>query len=263
MNFGEVRRVDYEGEIWNSRQPVAALSGWLDGRDCLISLRFGRPPYQVTLGVPHHAAIGDKQICEHRLGADERPDPRDADENAALFALAAFSALKAQRISCKLVIMAHATDHDPNKIADSPYCQEALGEETRLLFECHGSGISRRLPLELSAGSNHLVKTVRFGRELALGLERRYSLGVQRRAARREAIIFKAGGDCEKGSLELAAMRTTSLIEAEKQGIQALHLEAKPLFRRSPNPGKGLPAAGDLLGRAIAQAVARYFSPVG
>lgn len=262
MNFNGVRSIQYDGEIWNSEQPVPELAKLLAGKDCLISLAYSDPPYQVTLGAPHHAVIGAKQICERRLDEMNQPYPRDADENAALFAMAAFTALKERRIPCKLVIMAHATDHDPNKIPDSPYCREALGEETRLLFECHGSGVSRRLPLELSAGSNHLVRTLRFGRALASALGYRFEVGVQERAEKREAIILRPDGDCEKGSLELAAKYTASLIEAEKQEIPALHLEAKPVFRKAPDRSSRLTPEGQLLGRAIAHAVIQYFSVV-
>jgi hypothetical protein len=260
MNFNGVRSVQYDGNIWNSDQPVPALAKLLAGKDCLISLAYSGPPYQVTLGVPHHAVIGAKQICERRLDERNLPNPRDADENAALFALAAFSALKEAGIPSKLVIMAHATGHDPNKIPESPYCQAVLGERTRLLFECHGSGVSRRLPLELSAGSNHLVKTLRFGRALAYALGHRFALGVQKRAEKREAIILRTDGDCEKGSLELAAKHTASLIEAEKQEIPALHLEAKPVFRRAPDLSSRITPEGLLLGQAIARSVIQYFS---
>jgi hypothetical protein len=259
MNFTGVRRVRYDSEIWNSDQPTPALAKLLAGRDCLISLAYAQPPYQVTLGVPHHAVIGARQICEHRLDERNRPHPRDADENAALVALAAFTTLRERRIPCKLVIMAHATGHDPNKIPESPYCQEALGEGTRLLFECHGSGVSRRLSLELSAGSNHLVRTLRFGRSLASALDHRFALGVQKRAEKRDAVIFQPGGDCESGSLELAAKNTASLIEAEKQDIPALHLEAKPVFRKAPDLSSRLTPEGLLLGQAIAHSVVQYF----
>lgn len=260
MNLNGIRRVQYNGDIWNSDQPVPELAELLADKDCLISLAYSGPPYQVTFGVPHQAVIGAKQICEHRLDEDNRPNPRDADENAALFALAAFSALKEAGIPSKLVIMAHATGHDPNKVPESPYCQAALGDETRLLFECHGSGVSRRLPLELSAGSNHLARTLLFGRALACALGHRFAVGVQKRAEKREAIILRPDGVCERGSLELAAKQTTSLIEAERQEIPALHLEAKPVFRKSPDLSSRLTPEGVLLGRAIASSVVQYFS---
>jgi hypothetical protein len=173
----------------------------------------------------------------------------------ALYALAAFSALKARNIPGKLVIMAHATTHDPNKLPDSPYCQEIFSQETALLFECHAAGPMRRLDLELSAGSNPLTPTADFGRKLARALGYRYGLGVQAKFGQRTALIFKANGKPTKGTLQLPAIKTTSLIEASHRGIPALHLEAKPIFRVSANGANSLSSDGLLLGRAIAETI--------
>jgi len=142
--------------LWHMEEyvPHPTLANLLSARDRLIIISHGSPPYRVVLGVPHHTAGGVWQICEQRRDKHGHIKPRPGDDNVALYALAAFSALKARNIPGKLVIMAHATTHDPNKLPDSPYCQEIFSQETVLLFECHAAGPRRRLDLELSAGSN-------------------------------------------------------------------------------------------------------------
>ena len=159
---------------------------------------------------------------------------------------------------CKLVIMAHATTHDPNKKPDSPYCEEVLKDETGLLFECHGAGPKRRLSLELSAGCNHLSHTLRFGRSLAEALGYQCSLGIQKEAGRKDALILQQDGFEQDGELELAARGTRSLMEATIQGIHALHLEAKPTFRKPTDQSDTVTPDGLILGRALAQAIIEY-----
>ncbi|HEX7975268.1 MAG TPA: hypothetical protein VF498_12730 [Anaerolineales bacterium] len=257
MDYREVQRVEYRGERWLGSQPHPALWGLLAARDRLVVLSCARSKYRVTLGVPHQASAGHNKICERRVGLSGGPSPRDADENSALYALVAFEALCARNIPCKLVVMAHATTHDPNKELDSPYCREIFAEPTALLFECHGAGRSRP-PLELSAGSNPLADPVAFGRELAAGLDYRYPLSMQKKDGDGAAVILKAGGAEAEGVLELPANRTPSLIEAGRLGIPALHLEAQPAFRKPVDSGNALTEDGRLLGLAIAQAVMAY-----
>ena len=227
--------------------------------DHLIVLRFGEPPYRAVFGVPHHAAPGAERICERRIDLQGRPNPREADENAALYALAAFASLAGQGVPGKLVIMAHATTHDPNKVLDSPYCQEIFSEPAGMVFECHGSRLGRRLDLELSAGRNPIPDTLAFGSLLAQILDYRYSLGVQREAGKRRALIYARGGDTSEGDLELPAHRTHSLIEAGRRRLQALHLEARPRFRRFDQDG-GISEEGWVLGKSIAHSIVRYLS---
>lgn len=257
MDYPEVQRVEYRGEHWAGSQPHPALWELLSGKDQLIVLCSGKPPYRVTLGVPHQAAAGHNHISERRLKDNGEPNPRDADENAALYALVAFDALWAENISCKLVIMAHATTHDPNKKLDSPYCREIFSGPTALLFECHGAGRSRP-PLELSAGSNLLTDTVSFGRALACALDYQYPLSIQKRGGADAAIILSVGGAENEGVLKLAATRTQSLSEAGRLGIPALHLEAQPVFRKPPDGSNSLTETGRTLGIAIARAVKSY-----
>ena len=267
MSDEEVKRIDYKGELWTLRKPDPALADFLIARDRLIVLRHGEPPFKVVLlGVPHQAAVGEDYICDKRLDKNGNPYKRASDENAASYALVAFTTLRDQNVPCKLVIMAHATTHDPNKERTSKerpirYCQEIFADdETALLFECHGAGPQRRLPLELSAGNNHLSHAVRFGRALATALGSHYTLGVQKEACKKSALIFGADGTEREGELELAARNTASLVEAEKHGVPALHLEAKPAFRKPADGSNTVTPDGLVLGRAIAQAIIRYLS---
>jgi hypothetical protein len=267
MGYAEITRVSFTVDGFQRGQ-VASRAGIfsrllpgepLGAIDHLIAVRHGSPPYRVVLGVPHHAAPGAECICERRLDAQGRPDPREADENAALYALAAFAALSELGESCKLVVMAHTTTHDPNKVLDSPYCQEIFSEPAGLIFECHGSRRERRLDLELSAGRNPLPDTQAFGRLLAKALGYRYSLGVQIEPARRQALVWERGGEQSDGELELPARKTLSLIEAGRRSIQALHLEARPRFRRQAPEG-GISPEGLALGDAIARTIVRYLA---
>ena len=242
----------------SSRERLLSL---LSAIDHLIVLQHGSPPFLATLGVPHHAAPHSEHICERRLDSHGRPNPREADENAALYALAVFETLSGAGAGCKLVIMAHATTHDPNKALDSPYCRELFAGPTRLIFECHGSKRERLHDLELSAGRNVLAKPLVFGRALAAALDYRYTLGAQSAPDRRQGLIFDAGGAQSEGLLELPARRTSSLVEAGRRGLPALHLEARPRFRRAAPDGTGPGPEGLALGRAIAACILSYVQP--
>ena len=267
MDYKEITRVNFTAGGFGRRQPLRGEGvAWrqlpaelLSATDHLIVVRCGEPPFRAVLGVPHHAAPGAVRICERRLDAQGRLDPREADENAALYALAAFAALFEQSLPCKLVIMAHATTHDPNKISNSPYCREIFAEPAHLIFECHGSRRERRLDLELSAGRNPLPNTPAFGSKLAEALDYRFSLGVQREAGKRQASIYTRGGEMSEGELELPAHKTHSLVEAGRRGLQALHLEARPRFRRFAQGG-GVSEDGQALGEGIARTVHTYLN---
>ena len=257
VNYRTVKRVNYQDELWILWELHPALVDFVVAKDRLIVIRHGEPPFKVVLGVPHQAAVGEDHICEKRLDENGNPNPRDSDENAASYALVAFNKLRDHNIPCKLVIMAHATDHDPNKELDSPYIQEIFAEETTLLFKCHGAGPQRLLALELSAGLNRLADPMRFGRMLARALGNLYRWGVQREPGQRNALIFDTDGTEKEGELELSARKTRSLIEAGERGIPALHLEAKPAFRKPIDGNNTVTLDGLILGQAIAQAIIR------
>ena len=262
VNYEEVKHVDYQDELWTLQKPHPALADFLTAKDCLIILRHGEPPFKVVIGVPHQAEVGEEYICENRLDKNRNPYKRDSDENAASYALVAFTTLRDHNVPCKLVIMAHATTHDPNKEPDSPYCQEIFADETELLFECHGAGAHRLRSLELSAGKNCLADTVRFGHALAAVLGYRYTLGVQKEVCKTSALIFGTDGvEPENGEvLECPALQTASLVEAEKRGMPALHLEAKPAFRKPADGSNTVTPDGLVIGRAIAQAIIHHLS---
>jgi len=251
VNYHQVERLEFKGEIWASQQRISDdLHALFNEKDRLIVMKSGEPPYRVVLGVPHQAAIGVGRIAEK---ADK---DRVSDEAAAFYALAAFSNLVDQGIPCKFVVMAHATSHDPNKHIDSPYCKEIFSDDTKLLFECHGAAADRR-DLELSAGRNHLSNPKCFGRLLARQLNREFPLGVQKKAGCDQALVFDSNGEIS-GCLKNPAIGTESLIEAEKQGIAALHLEATPKFRKSKDQAKTVTNEGMILGRAIAESIISY-----
>jgi len=253
----EIQHVNHNTQLWQvwERVPHPDLERLLTARDQLITLSHNHPPYKVVIGVPHQAAVGARRICEYRLDKQGKVKPRKADDNVASFALVAFSRLKAQDLPCKLVIMAHSTTHDPNKIIDSPYCQEIFSQEAELLFECHASGSDRHHDLELSAGSNRLGQPIPFGQHLGSALDYRYSLGLQTTAGKSNALILQPDGTTIEGRLQLPAIKTISLIEAGNRGIPALHLEAKPPFRVPKSLTNSVSQDGLTLGRAIADTI--------
>jgi len=228
------------------------LSNLLNSRDTLLVINSGEPPYEVVIGVPHQAEIGESLIAENWTNP-RGGKGRDSDENAASFALATFSKLCDQKIPCKLVIAAHATDHDPNKDVTSSYCKEVFSEKTLLLFECHGAGDKRKLDIEISAGANSLGKPLDFGRQLALKLNYQYSLSTQSEANSKNAKSISRDNEVDT-FLVLPALETTSLRLAEKKKVAALHLEAKPRFR-IPENNNSISEDGLVLGNAIAEVI--------
>jgi hypothetical protein len=245
-----MKRILFQEKVWQkeNREFTPALLQLLTAKDCLIVLFHGRPAYKVILGVPHQAGIGQPFICDSQV-------KRESDENSASYALVAYSMLKESGIPCKIVIAAHSTTADPNKVLDSPYCQEVFQECGELLLECHGAGLHRKLDLELSSGRNSLADIKGFGEALALALQKRYTLGVQRKCGTDKAIILGKDGKKIDGRLENPALLTKSLARAEEMKIPALHVEAKPQFRRSQDKADKVTEDGAILGRALARAI--------
>jgi hypothetical protein len=223
-----------------------------NSRDTLLVIKSGEPPYEIVIGVPHQAEIGESLIAANWTNP-RGGKGRESDENAASIALTTFSKLCDQKIPCKLVIAAHATDHDPNKDVSSSYCKEVFSEKTLLLFECHGAGDKRKQDIEISAGVNSLGKALVFGRQLALLLNYQYSLSAQSEANSKNAKSISRNNEVDT-FLVLPALETTSLSLAEKKRVAALHLEAKPRFR-IPENNKSISADGLVLGNAIAEVI--------
>lgn len=243
----------YDGPLLDGDRPPADLLALLAARDILIEVRTADPP-RVVLGVPHHAALGVDRIAERRPEGG-----RVADENAVLYALVALQHLAALGVVGQLVVAAHATDHDPNKLPTSPYCRRILASGADLLIECHGAG--RRAPhdLELSAGRNHVADPLRFGGALARALGPGFHLAAQRVPGASGAVLMDARGAGTGGSvLRFPALRTRSLSSAGERGMAALHLEAKPRFRTRGDGSPSVTASGHRLGRALATAAAQY-----
>ena len=238
------KTINYDGKIDQD------LVSHLNEKNTLIILRHGKKPYKVVIGVPHQSAIGQEYICEE---SEKRP----SDENAASYAIAAFKTLRDKATPCKLVIMAHSTKKDPNKENNSPYWNEIFLDDAKILLECHGAGSNRQNELELSAGKNELSDTIKFGKLLHSALDKKYDLAIQKKAGKNNALILGKDGAEQEGILQMPAKQTKSLMEAQKQNIHALHLEAKPRFR-IPEEGKNVTDDGIILGNALAQAIIGY-----
>jgi len=245
-----MERILFQEKIWEkeNREFNPALLQLLIAKDRLIVLLHGKPPYRVILGVPHQAGIGQPFICDCRV-------KRESDENSASYALVTYSLLKERDFPCKIVIAAHSTTADPNKVLDSPYCQEVFQEPGELFIECHGAGPRRKLDLELSSGRNSLADTKGFGEALAWALQKRYLLGVQRKCGTDDALILGKDGKKIHGQLENPALLTKSLAKAGEMKIPALHIEAKPQFRRSPDRVNRVTDDGVVLGHALARVI--------
>ena len=244
--------VQYKGRIWASKNKEfdPSLLQLLTSKNHLIVLRHGKPPYRVTLGGPHQAKVGEEHICD-------KTKKRPSDENAASYALVAYTSLIEKGVSCKLVIAAHSTEEDPNKNSASLYCKEIFREKNELLLECHGAKKDRAHDLELSAGANTLANTITFGHVLVEALGRRYKIAIQKEPEKNQAVIITRDRSYE-GTINLAANDTTSLMEANKLKIPAFHLEAKPAFRIPKDRSNTVTPDGLVLGRALAQAIVNY-----
>ncbi len=244
--------VQYRGALFEGPRPAPALSDLLRGRDLILEIGAERCEAACVLGVPHHAGPGVDKIAErHEDGG------RVADENAVLYALAAHAALARRGVASRVVVAVHATDHDPNKDAESPYCRALLDGAPELLVECHGSGWSTPHPVEVSAGVNHATEPLPFGRRLAAGLPESGWVAAQREPGAREAHLLGAdGGLVRESALKFPALRTTSLQCAAELGIPSLHVEAMPRFRTFGVSGLSLPDDGAALGLALASAMA-------
>lgn len=246
----------YDGPLLQGDRPHADLLALLDARDTLVEVGGAARPC-VVLGVPHHAALGIDRIAERRPEGG-----RVADENAVLYALVAHQRLVALGIGVRLLVAAHATDHDPNKLPTSPYCRRVLASRARLLVECHGAG--RRAPhdLELTAGRNRLADPRRFARSLARALGPGFHVAAQSVPGGRAALLMDArGAGSGAAVLRFPALRTRSLSAVGERGMAALHLEAKPRFRSRGDGSPALTPSGRRLGRALAEAVAHYLEP--
>lgn len=252
--------VSYEGPIWEGPRPVSQLARELCRRDRLVELRSSPGEPDCLLAVPHHAGPGIDQIAERRPEGG-----RVADENAVLYALAAYSSLAGTGLRVRLVVAVCATDHDPNKDIDSPYCQALFGDERpRLLVECHGAGWGAPHELEVSAGGNTRTDPLGFGRRLARALGRADYVAAQvapGSAAGR--LLDGRGRDVRASRLKFPALRTTSLREAGRRGMAAIHLEARPRFRTFGVRGLELPRPGAELGTALAGAIRTTLRPGG
>jgi len=224
-------------------------------KDTLLIFKNGHGPYSLVLGVPHQAAFGESKIAEDWVQPNGKRG-RDSDENAASYALVAYSLLCDHGIPCKLVIACHFTDHDPNKNRKSPYCQEILSETTKLLIECHGAGDKRRRDIEISAGMNKLARPLEFGRRLAEKMDYRFKIAAQINPGTNKAKEITQGVEIDT-KLSLPALKTTSLIVAEKYGIPAVHIEAKPNFRYESDEEYSIPVDGQNLGQSIAKVISK------
>ena len=256
-----MRTIAYRGEIWSGPAVAPGLWDLLLQKDLLLELAAGEPPYRVILGVPHHAAPGVDCIAENWIQPGGEKPGRPADEIAGLSGLAVLQALSEQGIPTRLVIAAHATDHDPNKTPGSPYWQSIFAHSSGpaspiLLFELHGAGMRRHYDLELSAGRNRVSAPLAFGEVLAASIPGAWRLAVQSRPGTSAGYLFHP--DRRAIRLENPALGTQSLSHAGELGMPALHLEMKTFLRQpdadfsaSPRPA---PAAW-ILARAIAAVI--------
>jgi GNAT superfamily N-acetyltransferase len=227
--------VHYTGEVWNGPAVHPDLWALLHQKNILIELSGGSPPYQVVVGVPHHAAPGVARIADAWTNPLTGKKGRPADETTGLTGLAVFTALQDMGISSKLVIAAHSLHHDPNKTPDSSYWQSIFSNPLpNFLLELHGAGRTRRHMLELSAGRNDITDPLTFGLILLRYLDKQSELAVQARPGSSEARLFQPHLHSST-RLQNPALNTDSLTYAGNMGILALHLEMKS-YLRQPDP---------------------------
>jgi hypothetical protein len=229
------------------------LNNLLKLKDTLIVVKNSRPPFSIILGVPHQARVGAAKIAESWQNPAGGMG-RDSDENAASYALVAYSTLSEYAVPCKLVIACHFTDHDPNKDIHSPYCQEIFSETGMLLLECHGAGERRKRDIEISSGLNKWIKAIDFGRLLAKSTDYQYRIAAQLQGGTNQAKTIHRAQEVDT-KLSLPALKTTSLAYANELGMPALHIEAKPKFRIPNSDQCSVSSDGVKLGRSIAEVI--------
>jgi hypothetical protein len=248
-----LQRRSYTGPLFDGDRPHLRLAGLLAERDVLIELG---PTVErtVVLGVPHHAAQGVDRIAERSPSGG-----RVADENAVLYALVCLAQLRLRGIASALVVAAHASDHDPNKHAETPYCRRVLAlPKPALLVECHGASAAAPHDLEVSSGRNHRSRPLEFGTRLARSLGSGFHVAAQTRPGGRAALILDARDRATPGVLRFPALRTRSLHLAAERGVEALHVEAKPRFRSRGDGSAALTGSGRRLGHSLAEAIVGY-----
>ena len=260
MSVERMRTTQYSGAIWQGPSVHPELWDLLQQKDLLIELAGGPAPYQVVLGVPHHAGVGIDSIAEDWIHPKTGKRGRPADETTGLAGLAVFQALREKGISVRLVIAAHPTDHDPNKTPGCPYWERIFDRSSGppgLLLELHGAGRHRRHALELSAGQNKAADALLFGGVLAYFLNGDWVFAVQERPGKKTAKLYE-NGQHSSGRLQNPALETLSLIYAGQIGIPALHLEMKVMFRQPDPAHPQAPRPGELawqMARALANAI--------
>lgn len=253
-----MQTIHYTGELWEGDAVHPALWSLLLQKDLLIDIQSGQPPYDVLLGVPHHAAPHVSKIANRWVNPKTGKTGRAADETTGLSGLVFLSALREKKISARLLIAAHPMDHDPNKTPDCPYWQHIFQEPLPgLLLELHGAASHRRHALELSAGQNTIADPLTFGKILAYFFNNEAILAVQEKPGAIDARVFK-GHQGTGGRLQNPAIETTSLARAGELGRPALHLEMKTIYRQ-PDPtanGAARPTSEAWkLARAVANAI--------
>ncbi|MGE5223239.1 MAG: hypothetical protein ACM3PY_12435, partial [Omnitrophica WOR_2 bacterium] len=270
-----MKTIQYSGEIWNGPSIHPELWNLLQQKDLLVELACGQPPFQVILGVPHHAGVGVDRIAEDWYNPRLKGVGRPADATTGLAGLVLFSALREMGTPCKLAIAAHPTDHDPNKTPGCPYWQSVFTSlpagnpgtaphlPPTLLLELHGANSQRRHALELSAGQNEVANTLRFGRLFAYYLNGDWIYAIQEKAGSKQARVYKQHTSTA-GKLQNPALETLSLAHAGQLGIPALHLEMKAIFRRPdpdfPGEVRPTPAAWELA-RALVSTLQQINQP--
>jgi hypothetical protein len=265
-----MRTIAYRGNIWAGAAVDQQLWQLLLERDLLIELTSGEPPHRVILGAPHHAAPGVDRIAELWTAPKASQPGRPADETTGLTGLALLQALSEVGISARLVIAAHALDHDPNKSPSSAYWNSVFNQETLalaaagaaplLLFELHGAGKQRSNDLELSAGRNQITDPLLFGRALAAVLPEQWRMAVQSRPGSKIGQLFHPNH--HTAELENPALSTGSLSHAATLGMLALHLEMKS-FLRHPDKQYAAPRPTPeawTLARGMAAVLRSFFS---
>jgi predicted acetyltransferase len=255
MQLIPMRQIRYTGEIWQNAAVHPDLWQLLREQNLLIEIACGGPPYQVILGVPHHAAPGTPKIAQDWENPKTGQRGRPADESAGLAALAVYTALCEQGLACKLVIAAQPADHDPNKTPGSAYWESIFTQPLPgLLFELHGTANHRKHALELSAGRNAITDPLLYGKVLAYFFNEDPILAVQTQNGSSDGQRYK-NRLRSGGRLQTPALETPSLSYAGDLGVQALHLECKPIFRLPDPQHPSAPRPAPLTWR-LAQALA-------
>jgi len=243
----------FKSNIWSEEYgiPSDEFGRLLNEKNHLIEIRRGTNP--IVIGCPHHTKNGVSYMFPGRPG----------DECVGLV-----TANIAINLKCEAQIYSHATDHDPNKDARSPYFTKIFDDNPQVLVEIHGCGNKGINDIEISCGQDIYGDPQLFKEKFQAALKKltaRLSKSQDNfdRSISNEFKNLNIGAQLKPGSsqgVRFPATHTQSLITSMEKKIPAYHIELKPEFRKMRDTSRmELTGRGKYISEAIAATIAEMY----